>query len=268
MNEKITAIIVDDNKGAITDLKNMLKTHCPNVEVLATYEYSSDALKEVNLGKIKPELLFLDIQMDNDRIDGLELFELILKANTNMCNAIFVTGHNNDKFINQALELNCLDYLLKPINKEALTRAVEKQKEDNSNYLNERIDNAKNLKDDQQIKPETKMAIKIGNTHVIVKLFDICYCESDGNYSFIYTKQGNKIHANYSLKKLTEMLPEDYFYRCHNKYIIGGLHVQKFKPTIRDGIVTISINNEKEEIPVSRSRRDELVEVLKKILHK
>lgn len=260
MNKKITAIIVDDNKGAITDLQNMLQTHCPNIEVLATYEYSSDALKDVNLGKIKPELLFLDIQMDNDRIDGLELFELILKANATVCNAVFVTVHN--KYTKRAFDLNCLDYIVKPIKKEALVNAVEKQKENNSKYINERITNAKDLKENREITSETTMSIKNGYEIIKVMLFDICYCKSAGNYSEIYVKNNKRIISNHSLKKLTEMLPEDYFYRCHNEYIIDKLYVHKFKNTVRDCSVTLKVNNEYKKLPVSRSRKNDLFDFL------
>jgi len=260
MEEKIKAIIVDDNKGAITDLQNMLKTHCANIEVLATYEYSSDALKDVNLGKIKPELLFLDIQMDNDRINGLELFELILKADPNYCNAIFVTGF--DKFLHQALRLNALDYLIKPVNKEELISAVEKQQYQKPRHLVQRVKGALDYSKNA-VTAETNITIKDGNNISFIKLFDICYCKSAGNYAEIYTNDGDMTFTNYPLKKLEEMLPESHFIRCHNEYIIGGIQVKQFKNTVRNCFVIIDVNKQKKEIPISRSKKDDMMDFLR-----
>jgi len=260
MNKTIPAIIVDDNKGAITLLQNMLQAHCPNVKILATFERSSEALKAVNLGKIKPELLFLDIQMDNDVFNGLELFEMIKKVDTNYSNAIFVTAHNN--FTLQALRLNALDYLLKPVNKEELIAAVERLNHQSQMHIQQRVESASAYNTKQAATAESNIAIKNGYNFSLIKLFDICYCKADGNYSEIYTKEG-KTNTDYPLKELTEMLPDTHFFRCHNAYLINGLHVTQFKNTVRDCEVTILRNNQTEKVPVSRSRKDELVEFLK-----
>jgi len=258
MKNMIKAIIVDDNKGAISLLKNMLKEYCPNVEIVKTFESSSQALKAVNFELIKPELLFLDIQMDNDEINGLELFRLIQMVDTNTCNAIFVTAHN--KFMLQALRLNALDFLTKPINKVELINAVEKQK--NQQSLKERINGALEFSK-KSITAETKIAIRVGNKISFIRLFDICYCKSNGNYAQVYTTDGKKTLVNYSLKELGEILPESHFFRCHNEFIINGLHVKEFNNTVRGSLI-ILVNKEQKEIPVSRSRKDELADFLKR----
>lgn len=258
MKKIIKAIIVDDNKGAISLLNNMLKEYCSNVEVIQTFESSSEALKAVNLGLIKPTLLFLDIQMDNDVINGLELFQLIQMVDTNNCNAIFVTAHN--KFMLQALRLNALDFLTKPINKEELINAVEKQK--NQQNLKERINGALEFSQ-KSITRETKIAVKDGNKISFIKLFDICYCKSNGNYTQVFTMNGKKPFINYSLKELGEILPESHFFRCHNEFLISGLHVNAFNNTVRGSLTTI-LKNELKEIPVSRSRKNELADFLKR----
>jgi two-component system LytT family response regulator len=112
------AIIIDDEKRARILLKAMLEDHCPEVTVL---NECADLLSGVQaIKRIKPELVFLDIEMPEN--SGLELLDHFKDADIDF-SVIFVTAYN--EYAIQAFKLSAVDYILKPINPESLIQAVQ-----------------------------------------------------------------------------------------------------------------------------------------------
>src|SRR5689334_18625903 len=105
-------VIVDDEKLARSLLQEYLQEH-PDVEVVAECANGLEAVKAVT--ELKPDLLFLDIQMP--RLDGFDVLDLI----GHEVNVIFVTAH--DQYAVRAFEVHAVDYLLKPFGAERLNEA-------------------------------------------------------------------------------------------------------------------------------------------------
>ena len=112
----LKAIIIEDEIQAITALKEELKTHCPNVEILGEARDIPAATQL--LEDAQPELVFLDIQLK----DGTA-FDLLSSLKTHPFKIIFTTAYS--QFALQALKISALDYLLKPIDGEELAEAVQ-----------------------------------------------------------------------------------------------------------------------------------------------
>ena len=101
-------------------LKNLLSTYCENVKVVGEADSVQTGLtiiKEQN-----PDLVFLDIVLRND--NGFDILKKIDSINFEI---IFTTAHN--EYAIKAIRVSALDYLLKPLNVDELTRAVEKVNE-------------------------------------------------------------------------------------------------------------------------------------------
>lgn len=242
--ELIKAIIVDDEIEGINALDFMLKQYCPNVKVIQKYQSSVEALK--NIKKANPDLLFLDIKMPN--INGLELLELL---GSTAYNAIFTTAH--DEYILEAFRINALDYLKKPISETELVNAVKKVKPQ-GNIIREQVLQAlEHFKLNFEISHLTPFGIKEGNKIKFVKLSDICYCKSDGNFTHVYLFDGENIYSSYSLKDIEDRLPEKYFFRPHREYLINGYHIKEYDKA--DGGSITMMN--KKFVPISRGRRDD-----------
>src|SRR5215469_4743844 len=106
-DRKIRAVIVDDEDLARQVVREMLSEH-PEIEVVAECANGFEAVKAVT--EVKPDLVFLDIQMP--KLDGFEVLELIDAKPA----VIFVTAY--DQYAMRAFDAQAADYLLKPFSAE------------------------------------------------------------------------------------------------------------------------------------------------------
>ena len=113
----MNAIIVDDEPDGIRTLQKLVQRHCPRVKIAATCANADAAKEQIEL--LKPDLLFLDIQMPGK--SGLELLTELTRKDFEV---IFVTAYND--YILQALQFSAADYLLKPVDEDRLCEAVDR----------------------------------------------------------------------------------------------------------------------------------------------
>src|SRR5688572_24202497 len=102
----ISSIIIDDEQNCILSLRADLKRHCPMIDVKEECLSGKEGILAIK--KIKPQLVFLDVQMPI--IDGFELLSMV--GEIDFC-IIFTTAY--DQFAAKAFRLSAVDYLLKPI---------------------------------------------------------------------------------------------------------------------------------------------------------
>ena len=114
-------ILIDDEPMALEVLENMLAPY-KEIEILGSYTNSRDVLD--NIEKIKPEIIFLDIEMGE--LSGLELGEIIMGKLEDV-EIVFVTAYS--QYAVDAFEINAIDYLLKPIQEKRLFKAIERLRE-------------------------------------------------------------------------------------------------------------------------------------------
>src|SRR5688572_20267942 len=131
------AIIIDDERLARQELRNLLSAH-KEIEVVAECANAMEAKEKI--AEISPDVIFLDIQMPGKT--GLELLEEI----SALPEVVFVTAY--DEYAIRAFEINALDYLLKPVQPQRLAETVKKllNKENG-----ERKENNSPLNDDDQV---------------------------------------------------------------------------------------------------------------------
>ena len=113
----IKTIIIDDEKLAREGLKNLLKEF-NEIEIIAEASNADEGLDLID--KLKPQLIFLDIQMPEKT--GFEMLEELIETPA----IIFTTAYN--EFAIKAFEVNALDYILKPIETSRLREAISKAK--------------------------------------------------------------------------------------------------------------------------------------------
>lgn len=113
-------MLVDDENLALMQLGKLLQ-EIPDIEVIGSYMDSSLAIDEVS--RLQPDVVFLDIHMPG--IYGLQAAELIQETYPAV-KIVFVTAF--DEYAVQAFDLYALDYVLKPIRRDRLTRTVERLK--------------------------------------------------------------------------------------------------------------------------------------------
>jgi len=256
MSEKtkpIKAILVDDEQEGIHALEYMLKQHCPQVEILKTYQSSVEALKGIRA--LQPDLLFLDIKMPN--ITGLEFLDIL---GTDTYNAIFVTAY--DEYMLQALRLNALDFLKKPVDETELKQAIGRVELNNKVSRNQIKKALQHVQHGFQINQHTPFGIKEGNKIRFVRLEEISYCKSDGNFTYVFLNDGDRIFSSYPLGTMEDKLPEKYFFRSHREYLVNGYSIQGYDKT-DGGSITMQGN---QTIPISRGRRDDFQQFIQTFL--
>lgn len=204
MRKPFRAIIVDDERLARNELRNML-TAFENIELIGEAEDISSAVK---LLKEDPDLIFLDIQMPGE--SGFDLFE---KTEV-LSKVIFITAY--DEYALKAFEVNALDYLLKPVNPERLKSAIERFERGQEAVVKER-----------PLAYDDKLFITINNQTRFLKLNSIICIRAAGDYSELFTDDKKRGITSRSMNEWESRLPSQYFVRVHRGTIINMEYVIK-----------------------------------------
>lgn len=243
----IKAVIVDDEPKAIQSLLWELNHFSDEIEVVNTFSNPLEAIEYLN--ENAPDCLFLDIQMPT--MDGFQFLE---KLKNRDFPVIITTAYN--EFAIKALKHDAIDYLLKPIDSDDLEDTIKKIKKYNSKFYNSlKIEEA--LSKFNAKYEHKKITINTDGKLIFLNIDDILFVESDGNYSTIVTSEGQKIVITKKLKEVNELLPEHYFFRIHNSYIIN---LNKIKEFIKNEGYVIMESGQK--IPVARQRKSDFLEKL------
>ncbi|MDG1397735.1 MAG: LytTR family DNA-binding domain-containing protein [Polaribacter sp.] len=243
----IKAVILDDEPKAIQGLTWELSNFEDELEVIATFTEPEKALAYLKTSNIS--CLFLDIEMPT--MDGFQFLEKLGDRNF----AVIITTAYSEYAIS-ALKKEALDYLLKPVDTDDLRETLKKIKKQSSKEVHlEKFEDIL-LKFNNKLKHK-KIAINTDGKLVFLDPEEIIYVESDGNYSTLFLSEKRKIVVTKKLKEVNEILPEDFFFRIHNSFIIN---LNKIKEFIKSDGYVILENNIK--IPVSRQKKIAFLEKL------
>jgi two-component system, LytTR family, response regulator len=216
----IKTLLIDDEPLALAELQTMLQKHS-DIEVIAVAGDAQDAAEKI--ANLQPDLIFLDINMPGK--SGFEMLEALEEAP----HVIFVTAY--DQFAIKAFEVNALDYILKPVNKDRLAEAIEKVKK----HL------ALVQKSNNKLSIEKRIFIKDGELCFFVPLADVVLIESVGNYARVYY-QNKKPLLHKSLNYLEEKLPETHFFRTGRQHIININFIKNIHP-FPNNTLQVEMNN-------------------------
>jgi two-component system LytT family response regulator len=249
MMEKIRALIIEDEAPAREIIKHYLKD-LDSVEVIAECADGFSGLKSIS--EMKPDLVFLDIQMP--RLTGIELLEVL----TEKPEIIFTTAY--DQFALKAFELNAVDYLLKPFPKRRFLNAVEKAIEKiRSSTGNKEPVNQLLAKKPEMTPPVNRIVVRKGNAINLIPVDQIRYVESQDDYVMIYHSAGKALKQQ-TMKFYEENLPRTDFVRIHRSYIVRVEEINRIEPYAKDNHIAILHSGDK--LPVSRAGYKQLREDL------
>lgn len=216
MKDIIKAVIVDD----VESMRSVLKKLLSNFEKIQVVGEAADFDEARNtISEERPDLLFLDIDLN-----GLTSIDLLKSLNYKPM-VIFITSHTD--FAIKAFELNAVDYLLKPISLERLTKAIEKV----TNEW-ESIDVTEDV--NAKFTPDHIILLSFDNKMCFVRIKDVNYIEAYGNYTKVNLADG-KLSVTYnSIKNWDNKLPEDMFIQIHRSTIVNLYNVVKIEKWAND----------------------------------
>jgi len=213
------ALIVDDERLARKELSSLLSDF-KKIEVIGEAINADDAYQKVQ--ELNPDLLFLDIQMPGK--SGFDLLEML----DSVPQVIFTTAY--DEYALRAFDVNALDYLLKPIQKERLKESLNKLIERQTARTQAGVAKTSHLGVTDQV------FVKDGDRCWFVKLSEVRLFESEGNYIKVYFAD-NRPMIHKSLNALDEKLDGRSFFRASRKHIINLSWIEKIEPWFNGGLV-------------------------------
>jgi len=221
IQKMLEVLLIDDERLAIENLKNLIETYCPCLHVIDSASSVDEGIIKIN--KLKPDAIFLDVNMP-----GKNGFELLAHLNS-VPSVVFVTAH--EKYALQAMKVCAVDFLLKPID------------------INELIQTQIKLMTLQTLKPEIKknygqvlrnLSILIdkpgsvrkitlygNNGYEIFELDDIIYLAGEDNYTLFHFINHKNMMLSRTLKSYEEILVPFGFMRIHKTTLINLTHIKQ-----------------------------------------
>lgn len=209
----LSVIIIEDEPWAAAGLQDLIEKYDPKIQVEACLQSIEESVEWLQ-GNPQPDLIFCDIQLT----DGLS-FEIFQKVSID-CPIVFTTAY--DQYALKAFELNSIDYLLKPVDLEAFSRAMQKL---------QRFSGAKEEKPElsyellqqitQMVKQDYKarFVVKSGSHLLSIQTSEIIYFFSEHKVSWLMRKDGKKFSISHNLEELEQLLDPQFFFRLGRSVI-------------------------------------------------
>lgn len=204
------ALIIEDEPQAAARLQKYVSEIDPKIEFIGVQESIESAVDWFKKNP-HPDFVFMDIHLSDGNC--FEIFEQVEVT----CPIIFATAY--DEYALKAFEHHSIDYILKPIKKLDLERALAKLEHYRKQPTEERATGEVTDQGDNTL-GSRRFLIKVGAKINLIKLDEIAYFYSKDKITFAVTKQGRRFPLNKSLEVLEAELPEKEFFRINRKFII------------------------------------------------
>jgi len=249
----ISAILVDDEKLASEELAYQLKEF-PDIEIIATASNGLEALKLIL--DLEPDLVFMDVQMPG--LDGMGVIRKLREKNIPLPHFVMATAF--DQYAVEAFRLEALDYLLKPVEKDRLTMAVDRARR----TIAERTKTAP--PEPAAPKPalqRSELLVRTNQRNFLVDASDVIYATIDDGLITVVasTLEGQ---SNYrTIEELQSNLDPDTFWRVHRSYLVNIHRIKEVIPWFKSSFQLRMDDKKQTEIPVSRVQTKRLRALLK-----
>ncbi|MGJ8549968.1 LytR/AlgR family response regulator transcription factor [Winogradskyella wichelsiae] len=245
MSSQITAVIIDDEISNIKGLQKKVEKLFPSINIIGAYQKPELAISAIK--ELKPQLIFLDIQMP--RINGFELLEALELIDFQV---IFVTAYS--EYALQAFKQNAIDYILKPIDNTELTLAVEKaigaiESQDKLKLNSKLLKLISSTKTDNN-----KLIVPTVKGLSFIPQDEVLHIEGYEGYTKIHLEDNSTLMSSYNLGKFEKVVSSNFF-KCHKSHIVNLNKVRHFE---NEGYLVLE---NKQRIPISRANKKAFLEL-------
>jgi two-component system LytT family response regulator len=206
-------LIVDDERLARVALREVLAER-PDIEVVGEADCVSLARERV--AALRPDLVFLDVQMPGG--SGFELFRERFEPRVVFCTAY-------ERFAVRAFEVAALDYLMKPVSREQVDRAMAR--------LGGSSDASGVLEIDDLVSLREASAMRL------VQPRDITFIQAADDYSEVHLAQGPSALVAVTLRRWEERLPSEWFVRIHRSSLVNLRHIESVRSSESGAVVVV-----------------------------
>ena len=251
---KIRAIIADDEPLARRGIRQLLEPHA-DIDVVGEARNGQETVQA--LRELKPDLVFLDIQMP--LLDGFGVLRTI--GVKQMPSIIFVTAH--DEFAVRAFDAHALDYLVKPLRKvrfgEALERMRERRRSSSAVAMSRGLSAL--LAEREKVRLKQRIVVPTAKGDLIIDATEIDWIEADDYYAAIHARHRRHL-VRESLASLAQRLDSKLFVRVHRSAIVNVDRVREVRQQSGDTLLVLVDGT---RVSVSRRRRSLTRRVLKRL---
>lgn len=246
----MNAIIVEDEHKPLQLLESLLSSLHPHIKVLSKTDSVISSISAIK--QYQPDIVFLDIIIKGGT--GFDVLEQLPNLDTEI---VFTTSF--EKYAVQAFKISAVDYLLKPIDEEDLSKAIEKAKHrlklsDTTSHLHLLLSNFRS-----QTQDEVKIALPTMKGYSFIKPDQILRCESDNTYTTFFLTDKRQILVSKTLKSCEQMLEPYTFCRVHNSSLINLKFIEEYERG-EGGLVRMTDGS---EVAISRRRREHFIQLFR-----
>jgi two-component system, LytTR family, response regulator LytT len=278
-----TALIVDDEQLARDELKYLLDS-VGGVDVVGQGANGIEAVDLIE--EHHPDLVFLDVQMPG--LDGFAVIQKLLERNRlkaagagaesdvePLPQIVFATAY--DQYAVRAFDVNAVDYVLKPFDRNRIVQAVERAK---SRLAGGTAGNAAGVQADSPIESQLEALLRLlkrpqGGEHpqpaklvvqaqhrlLLVSQADICFAAIDDGVIRVVTRTLEGQSKCRTLEELQEQLDPNHFWRAHRGFVVNIDHIREVVPWFKSSYQLRMNDKAQTEIPVSRTQTKRLREL-------
>ena len=243
------ALIIDNEPNLRTAIKALLNAFCPEITTMEDADGVQSGLQKIK--NFHPDIVLLDVEMDDG--SGFDLMKQVANPSFQL---IFVTAHN--KYAIEAFQFSAIDYLLKPVDPNALQLSIQKA-----------IRNIKNSNLQQQVQvllqqlsgiqnQDKKIVLKDLENTYFIKVADILYCEAEGTYTKFFIQGGESILVSKNLKEYEAILEPIGFIRTHHSFLANPSKIKLYDKTDGGSLLLEGGLS----IPISQRKKDYVMQIL------
>jgi two-component system LytT family response regulator len=255
--DRINVFIVDDEIEACENLSTMLHKYT-DINIVGTAYTTADA--EEQIAKLQPQVVFLDIEMHEENA-----FQFLDRVSPFSFDVIFVTAY--DEYAIWAFKVNAIDYILKPIDPDEISRSLKRireryAKDGGSSMSATSLFAPLELQIRDREKPQQIM-LRNTDHHEVVLFKDIVYVEAIGRYSKIFFYQNSVLKwllMSRNISEYEELFPANWFFRSHRSFLINCTYIKQLH---KDKEAGFALLKDKQKLPVSRRKYSDLMLFLK-----
>lgn len=244
---RIRAIIADDEDKLRKHLRSQLTEIWPDLAICGEARNGQEALELIE--QYRPEIAFLDIRMPG--LSGIEVAKKIAGS----CWVIFVTAY--DQYAVEAFEHAAIDYLLKPVTHERLSRTVKRLREQIAlshkpplevSELVERL--MASLSQRQTPQYLRFVRVQQGDGIRLIPVEEVCYFKADDKYTMVITKENESLIRK-PIKELADELDPQDFWRIHRGTMVNVHCIAQVSRSVT-GKGVVRLKDRPESLAISR----------------
>lgn len=251
----MNALIVEDEDLSVRRLKKMIGEVAPSLNITGVTDSIEQTVEWIQenraAGQADPDLIFLDIELSDGQ--SFEIFNRIEVSSA----IIFTTSY--DEYALQAFRHNSIDYLLKPVHRDDLQRALQKYDKMKSQPVGDHsLAGIRKLLEDfkkaSSVEYRQRFLVKQGQKMLSIEVGEIAYFFTDDRYSFFMTDSSQKMLVDYTLDELAESLDPARFFRINRGMMVTHRSVDKIDPYFGNRLALTLRPAHNKEVLVSREK--------------